>query len=282
MTANTRVLICLIAITLCLQGCSSFWGLYSGQSRRGVSSSLVDYLYPDGEVPPAHSEVIPQLNLPLRVGLAFVPSRYESHLPALSETAKAQLLENVRANFLDRNYISHIEIIPDTYLRGSRGFTGLEQLGRLYQLDSIALVSYDQVVSSEDTTASFLYWTIIGAYVIKGSQNEVQTFVDTAVFDIPTRRLLFRAPGLDKDSSKSTLIGLPEEVREARTASFERAMANMTTNLAAELDRFEQRTREDQSVATVSGGSTGLLFFLGLASCALLRRLGRKNLLEEC
>lgn len=282
MTGKNRILMCLVAIAMVLQGCSSFWGLYSGQSRRGVSSSLVDYLYPDGEEPPPYSDAIPQLNLPLRVGLAFVPSRYESHTPALSETAKAQLLENVRANFLDRDYIAHIEIIPDTYLRGSRGFTGLEQLGRLYQLDSIALVSYDQVVSSEDTTASFLYWTIIGAYVIKGSQNEVQTFVDTAVFDIPTRRLLFRAPGLDKDSSKSTLIGLPEEVREARVASFERAMANMTANLATELDRFEQRTREDNSVATVSGGSSGVLFFLVLAACAGLRRLRGENLIEEC
>ena len=282
MTSKNGILICLIALSLILQGCSSFWGLYSGQSRRGVSSSLVDYLYPDGETPPPQTDTIPQLNLPLRVGLAFVPSRYESHVPALSETAKAGLLETVRANFLDRDYISHIEIIPDTYLRGSRGFTGLEQLGRLYQLDSIALVSYDQVVSSEDTTASFLYWTIIGAYVIKGSQNEVQTFVDTAVFDIPTHRLLFRAPGLDKDSSKSTLIGLPEEVREARMASFERAMANMTTNLATELDRFELRTKEDKSVATVTGGSAGLSLFLILATGAGLRRLRGKYLVEEC
>lgn len=282
MTSKNGILICLIALSLILQGCSSFWGLYSGQSRRGVSSSLVDYLYPDGETPPPHVDTIPQLNLPLRVGLAFVPSRYESHVPALSETAKAGLLETVRANFLDRDYISHIEIIPDTYLRGSRGFTGLEQLGRLYQLDSIALVSYDQVVSSEDTTASFLYWTIIGAYVIKGSQNEVQTFVDTAVFDIPTHRLLFRAPGLDKDSSKSTLIGLPEEVREARMESFERAMANMTTNLATELDRFELRTKEDKSVATVTGGSAGLSLFLILATGAGLRRLRGKYLVKEC
>lgn len=281
MTRKHKILILLVTIPLILQGCSSFWGLYSGQSRRGASSSLVEYLYPGGEEPPPYSDNIPHLNLPLRVGLAFVPSRYETNMPALSETTKSELLEGVRTNFQERDYIAHIEIIPDTYLRGSRGFTGLEQLGRLYQLDAMALVSYDQVVSSEDTTASFLYWTIIGAYVIKGSQNEVQTFVDTAVFDIPTHRLLFRAPGLDRDSSKSTLVGLPEEIREARMASFERAMANMTSNLATELDRFEQRTREDESVATVSGGSSGALFFLILAAGAGLRQLLKKNLPEE-
>lgn len=202
-------------------------------------------------------------------------------MPVLSEASKTQLLENVRVSFANREYISHIEIIPDTYLRGTRGFTGIEQLGRLYQLDIMALVSYDQVATSEDTAASFLYWTIIGAYVIKGSRNEVQTFVDTAVFDIPTHKLLFRAPGLDKDASKSTLIGLPEEVREARMLGFERAMEDMTANLSVELERFEQRTKDDQSVATVSGGSTGVLFFLLLGLAARLHRGTGKNFLQE-
>lgn len=278
MIGKSRLLIALLAAGLILQGCSSIWGLYSGQSRRGVSSSLVDYLYPGGEEPPPFSDTVPQLDLPLRVGLAFVPSRYESQSPVLSETTKAELLEQVRSNFADRDYISHIEIIPDTYLRGTRGFTGLEQLGRLYQLDTITLVSYDQVATSEDTTASFLYWTIIGAYVIKGSQNEVQAFVDTAVFDIPTHRLLFRAAGIHKESSKSTLIGLPEELREARMASFERAMANMTENLAAELTRFEQRIKEDETVATVSGGSSGILFGLMAVLGLWLRRFSRKDI----
>ena len=281
MDRKIGLLISLLAAALILAGCSSFWSFYSGQSRRGVSSSLVDYLYPEGQEPPAYSEQIPRLELPLRVGLAFVPSRYDTQMPVLSEASKTQLLENVRASFANRDYISHIEIIPDTYLRGTRGFTGIEQLGRLYQLDIMALVSYDQVATSEDTAASFLYWTIIGAYVIKGSRNEVQTFVDTAVFDIPTHKLLFRAPGLDKDASKSTLIGLPEEVREARMLGFERAMEDMTANLSVELERFEQRTKDDQSVATVSGGSTGVLFFLLLGLAARLRRSTGKNFRQE-
>ncbi len=64
---------CLFAvIALFLTSCASYFGQ---EGRRGVSSSLVDYLYPDGQVPPKHEETTPHLRLPLTVGLAFVPSQ---------------------------------------------------------------------------------------------------------------------------------------------------------------------------------------------------------------
>ena len=53
-------LISTILITLSITGCSSLWN-FSGETRSGVSSSLVDYLYPAGEVPPDTSEMIPHL-----------------------------------------------------------------------------------------------------------------------------------------------------------------------------------------------------------------------------
>ena len=61
-------------IVLLLAGCSSFWNI-DGATRSGVSSSLVDYLYPAGEVPPAVEDSVPYLELPLRVGIAFVPNQ---------------------------------------------------------------------------------------------------------------------------------------------------------------------------------------------------------------
>ena len=63
-----------IAIVVAIAGCSSLWN-FGGGTRSGVSSSLVDYLYPAGEVPPDIDDRIPQLTLPLRVGLAFVPGQ---------------------------------------------------------------------------------------------------------------------------------------------------------------------------------------------------------------
>ena len=224
--------------SLALVSCTSFWQLGTGSTRKGVSSSLVNYLYPAGEEPPPY---------------------------------KIELLEKVRAQFLDRDYISDIQVIPDSYMRGSRGFTGLEQIARLYGVDIVALVSYDQVVATDDTKSSILYWTIIGAYFIEGSRNDVQTFVDTAVFDLATKKLMIRAPGIDKATQKSTLVESSQELRTARSDSFGRAMADMTTNLEAELDRFELRLKEDPTVAQVDssampggGGAIGFASVLAL------------------
>ena len=79
-----------------------------------------------------------------------------------------QLLENVKAEFVDREYIEYIEVIPDTYLRSSRGINGMQQVARLYGVDVMALVSYDQVAVSEDNPSSFLYWTIVGVISDQG------------------------------------------------------------------------------------------------------------------
>ncbi len=259
------------SIVLLLAGCSSIWNL-GGETRSGVSSSLVDYLYPAGEIPPDVQDTIPSLVLPLRVGIAFVPGQGGNR--AISETTKIDLLEKVKAEFVNRNFIEHIEVIPDTYLRSSKGVGGMQQVARLYGVDVMALVSYDQVAVSDDNPTSFLYWTIVGSYVIKATSNEVQTFVDTAVFDVKTARLLFRAPGLDKMSDRSTLVESGEVIRKTRDASFAAAMGSMTQNLSVELDGFRDRVKENPGVADVqwkegSGGGGAFEWFL-LASLMLV------------
>jgi rhombotail lipoprotein len=85
----------------------------------------------------------------------------------------------------------------------------------------------------------------------------VQTLVDTAVFDIPTRTLLFRAPGIDKVTKDATLIGTPEQVRKTQEESFARAMDQMTGNLQKELDVFRQRIASEGAAKVVHAGSAG-------------------------
>ncbi len=253
-------------------------GLFGQGSRQGVSSSLVDYLYPSGEVPPRQDGPIPHLELPLAIGLAFVPSTHGGNT-VLSEAERMKLLNDVKAAFSGRDYIEEIAVIPDAYMRSSRGFDSLEQTARLYGLDVMALVSYDQVTHSAEKTSSFLYWTIIGAYTIKGNKNDTQTFVDTAVFDVVTRRLLFRAPGVNEVKSSSTLVGLEHDVRASQQKGFELAMADMTVNLDKELAVFKERIRTDGSVRVTrasdySGGGGAL----DLLSFALLGFLAWKSL----
>ena len=263
-----------VSIALLMTACAAFFG--SGK-REGVSSSLVDYLYPDGEKPPTGQAVnVPNLELPLKVGLAFVPSQ-DRNL-ALSEAARVQLLDKVKAAFAGRDYIEAIEVIPEAYLRTGRGFTALQQTARLYDLDVMALVSYDQVANSAERGTSFLYWTIVGAYVVKGNKNDVQTFVDTAVFDVTTRKLLFRAPGTSEATSNSTLVNLDRDLRESQQRGFEKAMADMTVNLDKELALFKERIKTDGSVQVThsarytGGGGAADLAFVALAGLLLLAR----------
>lgn len=274
--------VCFITVmVLFLTSCAAFFG---PDGRRGVSSSLVDYLYPDGQVPPKHDETIPHLSLPLTVGLAFVPQR--GYAPyALPEANKAQLLEEVKQHFVGLEYIKDIVIVPETYMRSSKGFEGVGQIARLYGLDIVALVSYDQVAVSSETKSSILYWTIVGAYFIKGNRNQATTFVDTAVFDVNSRKMLFRAPGVSDIQQSSTLVEVEQANREARQKGFELAMADMTNNLAAELDRFKERIKEDNSVQITHrqgyGGGGGmqwplLMLLAGLLMARISRREGRR------
>ena len=264
-----------VSVVFLMSACA---GLFGSSKREGVSSSLVDYLYPDGEKPPTGQAVnIPNLELPLKVGLAFVPSQDRSN--ALSEAERVQLLDKVKASFSGRDYIEGIEVIPEAYLRTGRGFTALEQTARLYDLDVMALVSYDQVAHSAERTSSFLYWTIVGAYVVKGNKNDVQTFVDTAVFDVATRKLLFRAPGTSEASSNSTLMDLDRDLRASQQRGFEKAMADMTVNLDKELGLFKERIKTDGSVKVThssryvssgGGGAADATFLLLLAGLAII------------
>jgi rhombotail lipoprotein len=171
------------SFVVALSGCSEYW--MGSRNQQTNSSSLVSYLYPNGSQSKVKTSIAPTLELPLRVGLAFVPQTSWS-VYRLSEVEKVGLLEVVRKAFVSKPYVASIEIVPDIYLRTQRGFGGLEQIGRLHGFDVMALVSYDQLFNSSDRASSLLYWTIVGAYVVPGTSNSVNTFVDTAVFDLDT------------------------------------------------------------------------------------------------
>ena len=189
----------IVVLMIMLAGCTSLWmGPGYEKTRQGASSSLVDYLYPDGEVPPGIAERIPQLRLPATVGIAFVP------------------LHPVR---------------------------GMQQVAALYGVDIMALVSYDQVSFSGERDSAILYWTVVGALVVKGNTNEVQTMIDTAVFDVGTGKLLFRAPGTHRDQLNSTLMDNKSDLRRLRSASFVTATDDMVANLDTELAGFQDAVR---------------------------------------
>lgn len=263
----------LLIITVLLSGCTSLMQQITDQGmRRGVSSSLVDYLYPSGETPPDFDETVPNIQLPLRVGISFVPSHADNSI-ALTASRKSELLNKVKSAFSDKPFINDIVVIPDTYLRSNRGFKSVDQVSRLYSLDVMALISYDQVVYTDDSRASLLYWTIVGAYFINGSKNDINTFVDVAIFDVDSHKLLLRAPGTDEVIAKSALINSSEKLRIARQGSFDTAIDNLSANLEIELASFKERIKKDKSVEIsyrpgFSGGG-GATSWLALMLCVV-------------
>src|SRR5262245_51249536 len=135
---NIRNTLLVLVASLSLSGCALWCGPHCGAETR-ESSGLVEFLYPNRQTPPADNS-IPQLNLPVRVGLAFLPARNGYDAPGLEAPRRAELLERVRRRFADRKFVREIVVIPDYYLKGSSGFEGLAGVQRLYGVDVMALV----------------------------------------------------------------------------------------------------------------------------------------------
>lgn len=245
---------------LMLSGCTALNALLDtpdGARRSRNSSSLVEFLYPDGHTPPAENQ-IPVLRVPLRVGLAFLPSNDGAGPTAVQ---REELLEQIRQRFASRKFVTEIVSIPDYYLRDKSGFEGLQGVQRLYTVDIMALVSYDQVQHMDENEWSLGYLTIVGAYVLKGSHHDVATLVDLAVVDPVTQSLILRAGGTDSRKRNTTLVDQPREARESNAASFASATTQMVDNFDLALTKFEADVRAGKANVRVakreSGGAGG-------------------------
>ena len=232
-------------------------------------ASVVDYLYPKGESPTL-KPATPELQLPLRVGIAFVPGEHQANLP---EVERDRLLRRVKDAFASRPYISAIEIVPTPYLRPRGGFDNLQQVARMFNVDVVALLSYDQLQFSDSNRLSVFYWTIVGGYFVNGSQYDVNTLVDASVFDVKSRQLLFRAPGTSQIRGSSPLVKFGEASREARTEGYRQAIDSLLPQLDAQLEAFKLRVKEEQVAKVVnkpgySGGGAADADGLGLLGAA--------------
>ena len=124
----------------------------------------------------------------------------------LDAAHKEVLLQEIRQRFISRKFVAEIVVIPDYYLQGKRGFEGLEAVQRLYGVELMALVSYDQVTHEDDNDWSLGYVTIVGAYFLKGTRHDVSTLIDLAVVDPATHSLVLRAGGVDSSHGNVTLV----------------------------------------------------------------------------
>ncbi|HKI62510.1 MAG TPA: rhombotarget lipoprotein [Mariprofundaceae bacterium] len=268
----------LILVAAILGSCATaFWNT---EYKRREASSVVDYLYPKGE--PAAAEMVTHITLPVKVGIAFVPDGRGGISTSLSEEKKMALLKQVKDVFEKYEYVQKIEIIPSAYLRPGGGFDNLQQLSSMFGVDVMALVSYDQIQFDDPNALSFLYWTIVGAYVVKGDQHDTQTMVDASVFDIHSKKLLFRAPGTSMIKGTATAMKYQEIARAGREEGYAKAVGEMIPNLEKEMAAFKERIKGDASVqihhrqGSSGGGSFSMPALMATACFALLIAFRRR------
>jgi len=272
MTKRIPATVFLIAAALLLTSCQTIgYG-----SKQHNNSSVVEYLYSDRKAPPQVPS-IPNLTLPLKVAIAFVPGRDNS---ILDEPFRMELADRVAREFETQPFVKEIQRIPGSYLTPKGGFENLDQVRTMYGTDVVALISYDQVQHTDEGMLSVLYWTLVGLYVVNGEKNDTSTMLDAAVFDIPSRKMLFRAPGISHVKGEATPINLSEKRRLDSRKGFEEAAGLMTGNLKKELDAFKEKVKKQpeqykviQSSEYRGGGATDLpsaFLLLALTGFALL------------
>ena len=244
-------------------GASIFFATACASSPQHHATSVVGYLYPQRS-DHVETPAVPVLKLPLRIGVAFVPGEQSDCRPCadspLPEADRIALMKRVADHFrADSALVKAIEIIPSAYLSPKGSFTNLDQLRSMFGVDVIALISYDQIQFTDQGRTSLTYWTLVGAYLVEGEKNDTRTLMDAAVYDIESRRLLFRAPGVSHIKGSSTPVNLSEELRRDSGRGFRDASADMIANLDQQLIDFKQKVRESPEEYRVvrKPGATG-------------------------
>lgn len=241
----------LLPFVLLIGGCAT------GSTKH--TTSAVNFLYPDKNVPVA-SQGIPVLHLPLSVGIAFVPGEGGGHYGKgllnstglqdsenfrFTEREKKKLMQEVADHFKQYSFISEIKIISSSYLKPGGSFANLDRVRSVYGVDVVALMSFDQTQFTDEGFASLAYWTLIGVLVVPGEKNDTHTMVDTVVYDIQSRKLLFRAPGLSTIKGSATPVNLKKNLRADSEKGIEQAAKEMIINLDAQLALFREKIKEN-------------------------------------
>jgi rhombotail lipoprotein len=279
--ARLRIAACLVVIAFVFlgTGCVSSGPVceYGCVGDQRSSTPLVDFLYPDGDVPAADGPV--EIELPMVVGLAFLPSK-DGRGP--SATERDRLLTIVKERFRSVDYLRNIVVIPDYYFsrQRGRGFQDLGAIARLMGLGTVALVSYDQVSATRENKRSFAYLTIAGLFFVRGNEQTTHTLLDLAVIDPHSRTLLLRAGGTADASRSTTWIEQNAGLARQQEQGFDSAVTALNENFARELAAFEVRVREGTAPVRVrktsAGGGGGALdglqlLFLSVFAVALAR-----------
>jgi len=107
--------------------------------------------------------------------------------------------------------------------------------------------------------------------------------VDAAVFDVKSRKLLFRAPGTSQVKGSATMAGYSEQARAAQADGYRLAVDQLIPQLQGELAGFRERIKSDANFKVVNkdgykgGGSFGWLAVAVALAALMLGRARRRT-----
>lgn len=266
-------------------------------------SNLMDYVYPNAAQAPRLNPQEAKLQLPVRVGLAFVPANWRGLCdePPVPLEAERPLLEIVQKAFQGKWWVKELVVLPSTYLTPEGGFPNLQEVARQHEVEVIALVSAQQVQYTEqkwwaslfNNAYTLQYLSVLGNVVLKGEKNDTRTLLEAAVFQPSTRVLLLRASGQSLVRGDSSLSLHRRILRAHARQGLELAMSDLAANFDKEVLNFknavaEGRTKrvdlidtEGRSLRRSGGGNWGGAFgwieaaaALGLLAWTWARRRG--------
>jgi rhombotail lipoprotein len=235
----------MLAAAFAVAGCGSM--MDQNRSAR-YTGSLYTYLNTN-ENAQAGAAINPHLPVPFKVGVAFVPAEAVSggmggsSLPGetLSADDKLDLMQKIAGQVKAYPFVKSVEIVPTHYLGTNGGFENLEHVRSTFGVDAMLLVAYDQSQFSDEGALALSYWTIVGAYFVKGERNETKTVMEAALFDIGSHEMLFRTTGTSVLKGSATPVNLSEQLRVESKRGFLEAITNLTSGLKLELDQFGKR-----------------------------------------
>ena len=223
----------IIFIIILLTGCATKKKVYKYYENR---SSLVNYLYPQKE----HKSMefwTTKLKIPIKIGIGFIPSKKFYYQRIIDEKSRVGLLKKIQRNLKKHKFIKESKIIPSAFFEKGGGFEDLEKIKKLYDVDLIALVSYDVIQFRVDSFHSLRYWTIIGTDIIKAKGNLIHSMINFTLIESKNKKLLFKALGINRLINSENLVA-------DRKKSFQKASKNLIKNINRQLPIFKWRMKE--------------------------------------
>ena len=130
---------------------------------------------------------------------------------------------------------------------------------------------------------SLTYLTVVGEAIIRGENNDTQTMMDAVVYDIQSRKLLFRAPGTSQVKASATPLYQDVDLRANAGTGLQIAATNLVSNLQEQLALFKDQVKsspEEYKIVTkpgyTGGGSLGGLEVALVAGLGLYAAFTRK------